>query len=31
MDKIGKPKKLIGFYPMGEIEGTLKKKAIRGQ
>ncbi|WP_333864363.1 cytochrome c oxidase accessory protein CcoG [Sphingobacterium sp.] len=26
MDKIGKPKKLIGFYPMGEIEGTLKKK-----
>jgi Polyferredoxin len=27
MDKIGKPKKLIGFYPMGEIEGTLKKKS----
>jgi len=27
MEKIGKPKKLIGFYPMGEIEGTLKKKS----
>lgn len=27
MEKIGKPKNLIGFYPMGEIEGTLKKKS----
>ncbi|UIR56616.1 cytochrome c oxidase accessory protein CcoG [Sphingobacterium sp. SRCM116780] len=27
MDKIGKPKKLIGFYAMGEIEGTIQKKS----
>ena len=27
MEKIGKPKKLIGFYSMGEIEGTLEKKS----
>lgn len=26
MDKIGKPKKLIGFYAMGEIEGTIEKR-----
>lgn len=27
MEKIGRSKKLIGFYSMGEIEGTLEKKS----
>lgn len=27
MEKIGKPKKLIGFYTMGEIQGTVTKRS----